>query len=99
MAKEMASVTVSAEWSSDQPTPQWANQFVVQSRPEVGEVVLTFGIVAPVLAGTGKEQLAQVEKLQERGLQVTPVTRVMLTRQIAEQFCEVLGSQLGIAAK
>ena len=76
----------------DPPPPNPANLFVVMARP--GEVLLTFGFAAPLIAGTIEEQKDQGEKLATTGMKPGLVARYVLSEVVARQLHTVLGQQL-----
>ena len=91
-------VNIPTLWDDvDLPPPSPANQFVVMARP--GEVMLTFGFAAPMLAGTPEQQIEQAQKLATTGLKPALVTRLVVNEVIAQQLHTVLGQQLANAGQ
>lgn len=89
-------INVPVVWG-EPPPPQPVNQFVVMARP--GEVLLTFGFAAPLLAGTPQEQIEQARVLKATGMKATGVSRIVLNDALAQQLHTVLGQQLAGAAQ
>ena len=77
------------------PFPDLANLFVVQKAP-TGEVVFTFGLVAPFVVGTPEEQLSQARALSTEGTDVKVVARVAIPEPTARQMLDIAARQLGL---
>ena len=88
-----AAITVPILWDrEDPPPPSPANLYLIQTRP--GEVVLTFGFVAPIIAGTPEEQQQQARQLSSDGAKPAYVTRLVLNAHVAQELHQSLGEQL-----
>ena len=90
------SVTIPVRWDGEQPPAQPVNQFVVMNSPS-GEVLLVFGHVFPIVAGTPEQQQAQANELVgQGGLRAKIVAKLVLTAPTARNLHQVLSEQLGI---
>ena len=94
MAEKPITVDIKARWAPEQPDPQFVNQFAVQALP-TAEIILTFGVMTPLFAGTGEEQLAQMHELQKTGAKVETAARLVMPHSIARQLHTILGKHLG----
>ncbi len=91
---EEISTTIPVLWDRVDPIlPKPANLFVVLARPD--EVVLTFGFLAPIVAGTPQQEREQTQKLAAEGMAPELVARVVLNVSNAQALHRVLGQQLG----
>lgn len=92
-ASRQVNFEVPVVWSQEHPRPIPANVFIVH-RNANDEVLLFFGHVAPVISGSAKEQIAQVQALASEKLKVEVDPVIVLPLKVAQQLSTALNVQL-----
>lgn len=97
--RESLDIQIKVRWGADIPPTAPVNQLVVQHTP-AGEICVTLGFLdAPITTGSPEEQVAQARELQKKGLEIRPVSRIVMTPLVARQLEKALAEQNRIAAQ
>lgn len=97
--KRSLDIQIKVRWGADLPPTSPVNQLVVQNTP-AGEICVTLGFLdAPITTGSPEEQVSQARELQKKGLEIRPVSRIVMTPLVARQLEKALAEQNRIAAQ